>query len=537
MRRAAAPCFLEQMVEPVRKQHMLIIGGGGAGEGTTMFRYYLAQGLRQLGDNVTVLDQITLTLPGYKDMLHMDQLKTEVPEVSVTWNINYSMIPDRSNKHDHFIIFRRSDAIEHLYLVIGLLERMSKIAKHQSLTLVLSGKEDATDPLQEMQRYMLTVYRDIFHLNVAVAYIPVMKAREWIKEHSESEDGGKEVAQFLIQVSHQSRRFCEGYDYSLKENFVADLPPQTYAMQEDDAVKDYFHMDDRLPLDACIHNSVLTEERCLDMLQHSDNFPQLVPRAMSRSMLKSMSRSLLPTGNADYILTSFFTSKRDPQRGKTVPKDSFNYMRKWYDSLKGVGLKAVIFHDHGLSQTFIKKITTDYSNISFQYFDIGDRTTNDGRFFAYYSFLLSHPEVERILCMDISDATLQNDPFELMTLLGRHLYIGHDVDTVHSMMKNGWMVGVMRTCHFDRLPHADLVKRYYHFYNAGLVGGDRTIMLDFLHKVTAVFHKISNRNCNMAVVNYVAHLHFGDYVFTGYPLSNPFGKGWKKKSKIYVVHK
>ena len=210
-------------------------------------------------------------------------------------------------------------------------------------------------------------------------------------------------------------------------------------------------------------------------------------------------------------------------------------MLNWFITVKYLGLKAVIFHD-GLSESFMNKLQRDYPKVLFhRVSSLGTLSTNDARFTMYFDYLIKNPHIKRILCTDISDVVFINNPFELMAQLGNYLYVGQDTNGADSMADNGWFRGMAGVCGAEKvLPGFKDVKANPYFLNAGVIGGERLLMIDFLEKVNKYIRKTTGKNCNMPVVNYVAQRYFTHAFYTGYPLTNRFSNN---NVKVYVMHK
>ena len=166
--------------------------------------------------------------------------------------------------------------------------------------------------------------------------------------------------------------------------------------------------------------------------------------------------------------------------------DNFEYMKTWYFSLEKTRLKAVIFHD-GLSHKFQDKFKPDV--LKFKLTSLRNRTTNDARFYAYLRYLHEHPNIDRVLLTDISDVEFIQNPFHLMDILGDHLYIGRDIDIFPNMQSMGWLTKRLGQCfsdNADRMKELSILKKLEFVYNAGVIGGTRTLVLQFLTHVTDV---------------------------------------------------
>ncbi|KAI0238655.1 hypothetical protein LSAT2_010618, partial [Lamellibrachia satsuma] len=243
------------------------------------------------------------------------------------------------------------------------------------------------------------------------------------------------------------------------------------------------------------------------------------------------------TRGGDFVFTTYFTSKKDPQRYRFTKANDLCYMSAWHDSLVKHGLQTVIFHD-GLSHKF-----TNHTEpfVSFKKVLLGDHSTNDERFFHYLRYLESHPYIKRILLTDVSDVVFLRNPFDLMRLLGDRLYVGEDLLSSPTVSSNGWLKNKLTECYgrqFDTIGDTKSLSKFSVVYNAGVIGRPRNIVLRFLRKLTAVLNTSSpKKNCNMAAVNYIAHKYFDDIVFSGFPLTSPFKQFELVSPGVYLVHK
>ena len=96
------------------------------------------------------------------------------------------------------------------------------------------------------------------------------------------------------------------------------------------------------------------QTRCEDISNDPKSLRQ--PR-MPKSQLpasKASSLSLTDTAAAveDIVLTTYLTSKKDPQRGVFVSGNDYSYVSGWHLSIRDVGINGVVFHD-GLTPEFM----------------------------------------------------------------------------------------------------------------------------------------------------------------------------------------
>ena len=247
------------------------------------------------------------------------------------------------------------------------------------------------------------------------------------------------------------------------------------------------------------------------------------------------------TGNR-VIFTSYFTSTEDPQRVRQRSSNRFQYMAEFYWSLKKLNMIAVIFHD-GLDPGFQHRVTLHYPKLSFvEVHSLHGRSTNDARFYEYFSYLHEHPEITKVLMTDISDVVFQRDPFELMSLLGDSLvYVGTDIDIFPNMRTMSWIRRKLRGCFGNYSTDYGELSRIMDMetvFNAGTLGGSRHTILPVLTMILMYLDSTPHDwNCNMPAVNLALHKHFFGEVFTGFPLNSRFLRWQNAPKGVYIVHK
>ena len=93
---------------------------------------------------------------------------------------------------------------------------------------------------------------------------------------------------------------------------------------------------------------------------------------------------------SNLILGAYFAGKPHPQHGWSVPPRSFDYFAGWYHSIRELGLRAVLLHDH-LPEEFTAKYVQWFREIGggrggafgFQKVELGEFTAGDERFFPF----------------------------------------------------------------------------------------------------------------------------------------------------------
>jgi len=227
---------------------------------------------------------------------------------------------------------------------------------------------------------------------------------------------------------------------------------------------------------------------------------------------------------ASSILTSYFTTKPDPQRNEYSSKDDFSKMINWYFSIVSNRLNAVVFYDD-LSPTFIRKYERE--NILFEHYSIGKYSINDERFFCYLDYIISRPNLSRLFMTDLFDVDFLGDPFSLFDDEKFDLYIGTEDSLPGTWLKYKYMQS------YGRLHYTDKP-----VLNAGIIGGNRQPIVKLLSRMVDDFRRINScKNVNMAVFNKCVYDLFDEKrILKGYPLHSRF-KRYEKTGPFYIRHK
>lgn len=201
----------------------------------------------------------------------------------------------------------------------------------------------------------------------------------------------------------------------------------------------------------------------------------------------------------EVVFSTYFTKKLDPQRNIQTAKDQFQYIKPLYDSCCNNDLTLVIFHD-ALSQTFID--THSNKHVHFIKCSLGPYSLNDERFIIYFQYIVQYGlTFEKILMCDVSDVTINKNPFELMRAHQHKILVGRaDLNKFKHSYTN-----YLRIFRFEQDFGTKLNTNYFdmRIFNAGTIGGPRNQILFLLHQMTYVFNICqSSRNHNMNVLNY-----------------------------------
>jgi hypothetical protein len=272
----------------------------------------------------------------------------------------------------------------------------------------------------------------------------------------------------------------------------------------------------------------------------------------------------------ELILTSYFTSKPNPQLGVLSNRldpnsvvtetllNSTSLTKPLFQSITDLNLNLIVFHDE-LSEELI--LQNQNKNIRFIKVRLGDYSTNDERYFIYYEFI-RQINVKSIFMIDCFDVVCIKPPFALLSENPHKLFIGRD--SCYSIANSEYLINKLSLIiknifikqppgYFDNFLQMPL-------FNAGIIGGNTENILPFLKKVCGVMTDVDNDlNNNMCVINYVIYImymsqyYFGksklidydpandqygktQYVYSGYPLNSHFKK-YENRKDVYFKHK
>lgn len=241
------------------------------------------------------------------------------------------------------------------------------------------------------------------------------------------------------------------------------------------------------------------------------------------------------------ILTSYFTGKPHPNRSDDphvvgrmpdgfVPKNSDDYLGRWYESVRACELHAVIFHD-GLSEDFIQRYTTE--RVRFIQVPTRPWSNNDARFFCFRDYLADQRD-DYIVHTDISDVEIVQDP---EPLLRSHFdyYACRDTVTLDEIAyleiheRYGWEESLQMSLSGDKP-----------VINLGVVGGRYRIMQQFYQRFCEVREAAGEpeRNLNMHIGQYLFRVRFKHRtLLLGEPFTSRFKAYEHDRQDVCFIHK
>lgn len=229
----------------------------------------------------------------------------------------------------------------------------------------------------------------------------------------------------------------------------------------------------------------------------------------------------------DIILTNYFTTKNDPQRKKSRPKDNSDLVNSWVKTLSKLELNGIIFYD-SLSDKFIKEHSNDY--VSFVPYEIKTNwSLNDERFLCWYEFIKNNEHYNRIVTTDLFDVSFNKNPFDVITDKNK-LYVGCNGKRI--IGRNSYvskkMIKIYKTVQYKNKVSV----------NAGAIGGYRKNLLLLFSRMLKEFEMYNFKmNMNMSVYNKCVYDLFSEKnLLIGQPFTSRF-KRYEKKGNFAIRHK
>lgn len=301
-----------------------------------------------------------------------------------------------------------------------------------------------------------------------------------------------------------------GYEHVDYSNRIYNAGLTRFRFQDvPDSFKLIYSMDEHV----AVNSTVTVPERMAhlkEMKQHFEN------SWTSREYCNYRSEGGPQVGN-NIILTCYFTGHEDTMR-KITWKPNFKQLQPLIDSMHGQ--KLVILHDcfddiETPENVELVRVETCLN----PYFQ---------RWASYHEYLLEHPEIEKVFCVDATDVEMLKNPFH--DIVKGRLYLG----TEPIQLYNNWMIAQHRNMIGFFRKNATLK-----LLNAGIVGGYRDDVFDFIHDINAEYFGKETQwgNEDMGIFNWVARENHNIKLSTG-PHVNTRFKAYETNNKTaWFKHK
>jgi hypothetical protein len=238
------------------------------------------------------------------------------------------------------------------------------------------------------------------------------------------------------------------------------------------------------------------------------------------------------------ILATYLAGIFDVNRNETLQADDINIIEEWAESIVGLGLQAVVFHN-SLTENNIAKYT---SNIQFVKVQFDEKyNTNIFRYFLYNIFLKTNA-VDNVFITDITDVVVVNNPFVQPVFINNSnsIFCGDEP----KILGNDWM--------YDHSSHLRSKINDYALYeenyktatllNCGIVGGSVKMMQPFLEKLCGIHESFNTDNTtaytgDMGAFNYLARTQYNGHIIHGTPVNTVFKMYETERLDCWFRHK
>lgn len=258
----------------------------------------------------------------------------------------------------------------------------------------------------------------------------------------------------------------------------------------------------------------------------------------------SCARGTLPAPSAAcglMVLTSYFTTKKDWQRGKYA-KPAFSKIKILYQTALRLGVNVTVVYD-SLPEEIIRRYASaifHFEQVKLADFD-KRYGVNDVRYFFFDRLVRAHPAWDAIFIVDAFDVRVAMNPCP--GLRDGMIYVGYELDRLkrHPWMKARFskMGGKYNEWYKNKL--TDKMK----ILNCGITGGRRGAMLQLLGRMAevlsdpnlAVRKKKEDINLNMAALNYILYNDFEGRFTGNAPVHSVYKRFQTKRKDVWFIHK
>jgi len=195
------------------------------------------------------------------------------------------------------------------------------------------------------------------------------------------------------------------------------------------------------------------------------------------------------------VLSCYFTSKPDPQRGIFVRRDHWDYMDVWAKSLVRTNMHGVVLTD--CSEKFIRKHQTSHLQFVQTRLMLPEQySVNDERFFLFLKYLEAS-NADRVFISDISDVEFKQNILNLMST----------PCVIYAGTNDAWNNKPIQFRRLRRLIGDDQAERMRNLpiYCPGCFGGSRLQVLNLVKRTIYSIQygvRIGMYNTNLAAFNF-----------------------------------
>ncbi len=238
------------------------------------------------------------------------------------------------------------------------------------------------------------------------------------------------------------------------------------------------------------------------------------------------------------ILATYLAGIYDVNRNETLLGDDVSIIAAWAESIIGLSLQAVVFHN-SLSEKSIAKYT---SHIKFVKVDFNEKyNTNNFRYFLYNDYIKKNI-VDNIFITDITDVVVLSNPFTNEFFINNtdKIFCGDEP----KLLDNEWMHAHSTHLRSKINDYTEYEEKFKNetLLNCGVIGGNRTIMQPFLEKLCTIHEKYSINNTtaftgDMGAFNYLLRTQYDTQIIHGTPVNTIFKMYENQREDCWFRHK
>jgi hypothetical protein len=233
----------------------------------------------------------------------------------------------------------------------------------------------------------------------------------------------------------------------------------------------------------------------------------------------------------NFVLTTYFTSEKDPQSSNIWSNDDFTIIKKFYDSIVEHDLNCIILIDNS-SDAFIEKYKTD--KIQFVRCDSSGLNMIDIRWKLYHDLLSQNTDISSAFFLDVSDVVILKNPFNYIQ--PDKIYCG-DEEIINQ--ESQWMLRRYKLLSNKEIDNE--LKKYLDkkVINAGILGGNRDYLIDITGKISNLLlhSKITHTTVDMCAFNHVLYTYYRTNLVHGLPVNTVFRADDSDNKIAWFKHK
>jgi hypothetical protein len=253
---------------------------------------------------------------------------------------------------------------------------------------------------------------------------------------------------------------------------------------------------------------------------------RVLRRRLQRLAEVDVTPTLAPLG---LMVSIVLTTKPDTMRhGAILSGDYAAYVRPWWKTIQGVGLRGVLLHD-GLPAKTCLRLTTD--RVQLERVHPGDWPLYHERHRLIRRYLESVQD-DWVFITDVSDVAVKWNPFEIVRADGEEhrLFVGSE----SGVIRDSEFMRKEMLKQFGALLHPDR-----QIVNPGILGGRRDEVIEVLDLIigTTAEYGPPTYGTDMSVFNKVIYDNYlSEELLSGHPLHSRY-RNWEFHTSAAIMHK